>query len=488
MRKGEGMKHAGKASVWIPEELRQAPYLMGMGLIIAFDALTPFLDLGPSLSWVTSVDAAEWTRTLLFLVAALCAQQTRSALNHPLAPTLICTLASAGVLLAQVGPYVTQPLVASLVTITGSAAIGFFWCFGLLKFCELFSKTSLRCTIATCLFCHVGGSALATAIVYLDLRVAALVLLFAIPLILLAWGHRYGSLLLDPGAPGASTETARLRIPVRPFTLMLVTLFVAALIRARIPASLEPATYFGPLVCALSLSIAMEIKRRAIHPRTLYYLPLFLLEIGLLFYTQTAEGLLVLAGACVNAGYTCFDVLILALLCNICRRYTINPYWMFGFLGFIERMAYDAGTFSGAILAHQPDQIRYVMAFGCAIAVTCAFVTLLTERDYRTSWGTMKDEAKENPVASYYHNLPDACAAIAEQFGLTRREEEVLLLLAQRKTVPDVERELFISNSTAKTHCKNIYKKLGVHKREDLLVLMGHPSVKNRTEGDAESQ
>ena len=64
----------------------------------------------------------------------------------------------------------------------------------------------------------------------------------------------------------------------------------------------------------------------------------------------------------------------------------------------------------------------------------------------------------------------------------TRREEEVLLLLAQRKTLPDIERELYVSNSTARTHCKNIYKKLGVHKREELLVMMGHPSVGKRAE------
>lgn len=72
------------------------------------------------------------------------------------------------------------------------------------------------------------------------------------------------------------------------------------------------------------------------------------------------------------------------------------------------------------------------------------------------------------------------CAAVKVRKRLYvtgRDQEDVLLLLSQRKTVPDIERELFISNSTAKTHCKNIYKKLGIHKREELLVLMEHPSV-----------
>lgn len=352
-----------------------------------------------------------------------------------------------------------------------------FWCFGLLKFYELYSRVSLRCAITAFVFCHLIGSSLATLIVYLSARTAALLLLFAIPLILLLLGYRQpAGILLSPVGETVE-EPMRKRLPLRPFALMLVTLFVAALVRNRIPAALEPTTYFGPLLCAFALSVFIELRQRSIHPRSLYYLTLLLLMTGLLFYTLPSEGALVMSGGCVNAGYTCFDVLITALLCNICRRYLINPYWMFGLLGFIERMAYDAGTLAGGVLSSQPNEVRAVVAFACAIVVTCAFVTLLTERDYRTSWGTMKDESKANPVASYYQNLPDTCATLAEQFGLTRREEEVLLLLAQRKTVPDVERELFISNSTAKTHCKNIYRKLDIHKREELLIMLQHPSV-----------
>ena len=37
-----------------------------------------------------------------------------------------------------------------------------------------------------------------------------------------------------------------------------------------------------------------------------------------------------------------------------------------------------------------------------------------------------------------------------------------------------------------KTHCKNIYKKLGIHKREELLVLMEHPSVAPEKDSEEE--
>ena len=52
-------------------------------------------------------------------------------------------------------------------------------------------------------------------------------------------------------------------------------------------------------------------------------------------------------------------------------------------------------------------------------------------------------------------------------------EEEVLLLLAQRKTVGIIKRELFIANGTAKAHVRHIYQKLDIHTRQELFDLLG---------------
>ena len=45
-----------------------------------------------------------------------------------------------------------------------------------------------------------------------------------------------------------------------------------------------------------------------------------------------------------------------------------------------------------------------------------------------------------------------------------------------------VRKRLYVT----KTHCKNIYKKLGIHKREELLVLMEHPSVAPEKDSEEE--
>jgi two-component system nitrate/nitrite response regulator NarL len=48
---------------------------------------------------------------------------------------------------------------------------------------------------------------------------------------------------------------------------------------------------------------------------------------------------------------------------------------------------------------------------------------------------------------------------------LTSRESEVLKLVAQGDSAPDIAERLFIEPSTVKTHLQNIYEKLGVSER-----------------------
>lgn len=57
-----------------------------------------------------------------------------------------------------------------------------------------------------------------------------------------------------------------------------------------------------------------------------------------------------------------------------------------------------------------------------------------------------------------------------ELAALSNRELEVFELLLSDKTLPMVADELCISESAAHFHCKNIYKKLGISNRRQLLI------------------
>lgn len=66
-------------------------------------------------------------------------------------------------------------------------------------------------------------------------------------------------------------------------------------------------------------------------------------------------------------------------------------------------------------------------------------------------------------------------ALLAEKYGLSARETEILELWGTGHTSAFIEEKLFISKNTVKTHLSHIYAKVGVSSKEDLLQMVeGH--------------
>src|SRR5215211_2385232 len=60
--------------------------------------------------------------------------------------------------------------------------------------------------------------------------------------------------------------------------------------------------------------------------------------------------------------------------------------------------------------------------------------------------------------------------AFLTRYGITEREREIILKVVQGKSNADIASELFISLATVKTHLHNIYRKIDVEGRYDLLA------------------
>lgn len=68
--------------------------------------------------------------------------------------------------------------------------------------------------------------------------------------------------------------------------------------------------------------------------------------------------------------------------------------------------------------------------------------------------------------------LEARCAALAARFDLSPREAEILVFLARGFSPAYIAKELVLSVSTVRTHVRNIYRKLGIGKREELIHLV----------------
>lgn len=82
------------------------------------------------------------------------------------------------------------------------------------------------------------------------------------------------------------------------------------------------------------------------------------------------------------------------------------------------------------------------------------------------------EKNKQASAEAVRKRLENQCEELSAQFDLTPREQEILLLLAQNYRAPYIAERLVVSQSTVKTHMRNLYAKLGVHSQAELLLLV----------------
>lgn len=74
--------------------------------------------------------------------------------------------------------------------------------------------------------------------------------------------------------------------------------------------------------------------------------------------------------------------------------------------------------------------------------------------------------------ADYLHEL--AVHRIAERFGLTERERQTAALIAKGYTTKRAAEELVVAASTVQGYCKSIYRKMGIHRKDELIDAVNH--------------
>lgn len=81
--------------------------------------------------------------------------------------------------------------------------------------------------------------------------------------------------------------------------------------------------------------------------------------------------------------------------------------------------------------------------------------------------------APEAPTPTAADNAEQALyAAIAEDYGLTRREAEVLPFLARGRSAKVIAEALFVSESTVRTHIRRILEKTDLHSKQQVIDLI----------------
>ncbi len=126
-----------------------------------------------------------------------------------------------------------------------------------------------------------------------------------------------------------------------------------------------------------------------------------------------------------------------------------------------------ACTAAGSAVSQMDDNSRNIILG----LVTAAFLVAAIVRTGRNLATFAKGAESEGDLYEPF-DMAQACAKVGERYHLTRRESEVLGELAYGHSSTYIAEVLFISTNTVRTHMKNIYRKLGVGSREDVIEIL----------------
>lgn len=182
-----------------------------------------------------------------------------------------------------------------------------------------------------------------------------------------------------------------------------------------------------------------------------------------------------LSNTFIDAGASCFNLVIIQLVGGIVARNRLTvvtaPAMILCLCWFGILVGAVTGNGAMMVLGWTESALVWLSWLAAMSFIVFCFVTLKGFSFSDTVSKIQVPLLAEAPEAAAA-TLEERCAAVSAEYGLTPRESEVFVLLAQGRTVGVIREKLVISLNTARFHTKNIYVKLGVHSQQELIDLV----------------
>lgn len=265
---------------------------------------------------------------------------------------------------------------------------------------------------------------------------------------------------------------------VKPLLLLCVFIFIATINSGLMYQVINP--YFAHLdvivswYWALPYIGAIFIMRNISAPKRIYMLYVAIAMIGLGFIS-----FLIMNSSWVS--YIVIDTLILAAFgiydlfwwCVIGEMldYTSNPSRLLGIgLAFNVSGVLAGGMIGSAIFTSSNNKLN-----SSIIALALAFIILIILPILHNKLSDLlKIQSYSVSVKAKDHKDPLYFSQ------LTERENEIVVLLLKGRTYKMIADEIYLSENTIKTHIKNIYSKLNVNSKTELIKLINDPLTRKR--------
>lgn len=243
------------------------------------------------------------------------------------------------------------------------------------------------------------------------------------------------------------------------------------------------ATSFCKLIAACVLIAAWK-RFGGIEALSKVFPPLYFLVITccipLSFF---GEGFLAFGGIVTSLVSAAFTILMtIACVSDSCEK-QISPVPSFCLFAGLFYLGMVLGDFVGVLSNHLAGSAISVYS---AISLVCIYILSIGfflfyrfhkgEKDAKepAEHEQQKDLRQRPSTESPEDANTQRIEALAKQYMLSNREQDVLRLLAQGRDAPFIAKKLFITENTVRSHIKKIYLKMGIHSRQELFSLV-HP-------------
>lgn len=280
-----------------------------------------------------------------------------------------------------------------------------------------------------------------------------------------------GPLSVEESAEGAEPQ----KLP----RILMATIVVASMLEG-VVAALDEAS-MGPsdkmvvfslaFVASAALCAIVLLHMRGSFNNALYRICIPLMAAGLSVLAIDGPLALDAGSFLVLTGRQLFAATILALVVYL-ARYHGSDYYLLVF-----------GVLIGAMVGNLAGLVLY-QAFGASsfpelmpgpfVSLLLFFVLtsslyLMNASNLKTHWGmTAIDDTQESVGLT----LDQSCEELASRTGLTEREKEVVMHIVRGRDRQAIAEKLFISEGTVKVHMRNIYQKLDIHSKQELIKLV----------------
>lgn len=274
--------------------------------------------------------------------------------------------------------------------------------------------------------------------------------------------------------------------------------------------AMQLSVFAAAVIALLLIVLVVMLSKSVSHWDIVFRCVVPVIALGLFALTGLVGSNSLLAAFCAVCGFVCFEAVMWILFADLSQEFALSPIFVFGLGNGFLLLGVLGATLAMHPLFGSPTGIEAVggAAPGLLLALVVGYASLPRQREIAALMHSVRRSAESDAANASNSTTPGAvkeapavaldsriemasialpeeepqargrfqarCDDIASTYLLSRRETEVMRLLAKGHNAAFIQDKLCISKSTAKTHINHIYKKLDIHTQQELLNLVEH--------------